>query len=48
MTKLNIKGVMHLKLEVDTAASHNIISERAFNVLQDELVKRGMEKSEKL
>ena len=35
-------------MEVDTAASHNIISERSFNKLQDELVKQGFEKSKKL
>ena len=44
MTKLNIEGICHLNMEVDTAASHNIISERAFDALQDELVKRGKEK----
>ena len=37
MTKLNIEGICHLNMEVDTAASHNIISERAFDALQDQL-----------
>ena len=26
LTKLNVEGIMHLRAEVDTAASHNIIS----------------------
>ena len=35
-------------MEVDTAASHNIISEKAFDALQDQLIKRGKEKSKRL
>ena len=48
MTKLNIEGICHSSMEVDTAASHNIVSERAFDALQDQLVKRGKEKSKRL
>ena len=48
LTKLNIEGIGQLKVEVDTAASHNIISDRTFDALQNELVKRGKERSKKL
>ena len=44
MTKLNLEGICHLNMEVDSAASHNIISEKAFDALQDQLIKRGKEK----
>ena len=48
MTKLNLECVFHLGMEVDTAASHNIISENCFEELQNRLVKRGKEKSKRL
>ena len=47
-TKLNIEGICHLVMEVDTAASHNIISEKAFDKLQEQLIIRGKEKSKRL
>ena len=48
MTKVNVEGIGQLKLEVDTAASHNIISEKAFNQIQNDLEKLGKSKSKKL
>ena len=48
MTKLNLENVFHLGMEVDTAASHNIISEECFNELQNRLFRKGKEKSKKL
>ena len=48
MTKLNLENVMNLKMEVDTAASHNIISKNCFEELQIALLKHGKEKSKKL
>ena len=48
MTKLNLENVMNLKMEVDTAASHNIISKTCFEDLQLALKKNGKEKSKKL
>ena len=48
MTKLNLENVFHLGMEVDMAASHNIISEECFNELQNRLVKQGKEISKKL
>ena len=45
MTTLNVEGICHLKLEVDTAASHNIISEYNFNNIQNYLHKIGRQKS---
>lgn len=48
MTKLNLENVMNLKMEVDTAASHNIISKNCFEDLQIALLKHGKEKSKKL
>jgi hypothetical protein len=47
MTRLHIEGIGTLKMEVDTAASHNIITEKCFSQLQNQLVKRGMEKSKR-
>ena len=44
MTTLNVEGICHLKLEVDTAASHNIISEASFNRIQNHLSKIGRQK----
>jgi len=43
MTRLHIEGIGILKMEVDTAASHNIITEKCFYKLQGQLIKRGME-----
>ncbi|CAL4061377.1 unnamed protein product, partial [Meganyctiphanes norvegica] len=48
MTKLNLEGICHLGMEVDTAASHNIISEKVFDGLQKQLTKWGREKSKRL
>ena len=40
MTSLNLENVLHLKFEVDTAASHNVISLDNYNKLQSCLLKR--------
>ena len=48
MTCLNVEGIARLPFEVDSAASHNIISDKCFNRLQKELKLRGMESSKKL
>ena len=48
MTRLNLENVMSLKMEVDTAASHNTISKDCFKELQLALFKHGKEKSKKL
>ena len=46
--RLNLEGVGSLKLEVDTAASHNIISAELFEKLQSRLLKNGREMSKVL
>ena len=48
MTKLNLEDVFQLGMEVDTAASHNIISEESFNELQTRLFRQNKEKTKKL
>ena len=48
MTTLNVEGICHLKLEVDTAASHNIISEAKFKDIQKHLHKIGRQQSKQL
>ena len=48
MTCLNIEGIARLPFEVDSAASHNIISDKCFNRLQKELKLRGKEPSQML
>ncbi|MCP4393655.1 MAG: retroviral-like aspartic protease, partial [Alphaproteobacteria bacterium] len=48
MTYLNVEGIAHFPMEVDSAASHNIISEGCFKGLQKQLKLRGMENSKKL
>ena len=48
MAILNLEDVVSLKLEVDTAASHNIISQSCYEVLQANLKKQGKEKSKSL
>ena len=34
LTKLNVEGIWHMTAEIDTAASHNIISKAKFDTLQ--------------
>ena len=41
LTYLNLEGIARYPFEIDTAASHNIISEKYFNMLQKQLEKRG-------
>ena len=48
LTRLNVEGVAHVTFEIDSAASHNIISENYFNQLQNQLKLRGKETSKKL
>merc|ERR1739842_2550 len=48
MAVLNLEDVATLKLEVDTAASHNIISQECYDALQANLLKCGKEKSKSL
>ena len=48
MTYLNVEGIACLPWEVDSAASHNIISEGCFNKLQKQLNLRGLESSKML
>ena len=48
MAVLNLENVVSLRLEVDTAASHNIISKTCFEELQASLLKHGKEKSKSL
>ena len=45
MANLNLENIANLQLEVDTAASHNILSKTSFNKLQATLLKHGKEKS---
>ena len=48
LTGLNIEGIGIIPFEVDSGASHNILSLKEFNRLQNELKKRGMPKSKML
>ena len=48
LTKINVEGVMHLRAEIDTAASFNMISKSDFDSLQRELTKRGLPRSKRL
>ena len=48
MTGINVEGIAILPFEVDSAASHNIISNKEFNRLQKELKARGMKPSKML
>ena len=48
MTTFNLENVILVGMEVDTAASHNIISENCFNALQDSLFKQGKGRSKRL
>ena len=48
MAVLNLENVVSLKAEVDTAASHNIISQSCYEVLQANLLKKGKENSKSL
>ena len=48
MAVLNLENVVSLQLEVDTAASHNIIPKTCFEELQANLLKHGKEKSKSL
>ncbi|MCP4266781.1 MAG: hypothetical protein GY777_14630, partial [Candidatus Brocadiaceae bacterium] len=48
MTCLNVEGIARFPMEVDSAASHNIISEGLFQGLQKQLKLRGMANSKKL
>ena len=41
LTRLNVEGFAHVTFEIDSAASHNIISENNSNQLQKELKLRG-------
>ena len=45
---MNLENVVSLKFEVDTGASHNIISKRCFDQLQNSLIRQGKEKSKSL
>ena len=40
-TCLNLENVCSLKFEVDTGASHNIISKRCFDQIQNSLIRQG-------
>ena len=48
LTCLNVEGIARFTFRVDSAASHNIISEKRFNELQKQLKLRGKESSKKL
>ena len=48
LTRLNVEGFAHVTFEIDSAASHNIISENNFNQLQKELKLRGKNPTKKL
>ena len=48
LTRLNVEGIAHVTFEIDSAASHNIISENYFNQLQKQLKLRGKDSSKKL
>ena len=48
LTRLNVEGIAHITFEIDSAASHNIISECNFNLLQKQLKIKGKDNSKKL
>ena len=48
LTCLNVEGVMKVPVEIDSAASHNIISEFYFDKLQNHLKQNGKIPSKKL
>ena len=47
-TCLNLENVVSLNFEIDTGASHNIISKRCFKQIQNSLILRGKDKSKSL
>ena len=41
LTYLNLEGLVRCRFEIDSAASHNVISEKWFNILQKQLKEKG-------